>query len=134
MQDQPGASSGGSERPPTYDELVAENERLRERLAEVERRIAELERLLEEVRRAAKRQSAPFSRNKPKEEHQVPGRGVAVPGLRAPGPGPPPRADLRRPGRGRLPGRPPGHGLGRLAALRAGAELRASVLTERLFQ
>jgi len=60
--------------PPTYDELVAENERLRERLGMVEPRIAELERLLEEVRRAAKRQSAPFSKNKPKEEWETPGR------------------------------------------------------------
>ena len=62
------------ERPPTYDELAAENERLRERLGQVEPRIAELERLLEEVRRAAKRQSAPFSKNKPKEEWETPGR------------------------------------------------------------
>jgi len=53
---------------------VAENERLRERLGQVEPRIAELERLLEEVRRAAKRQSAPFSKNKPKEEWETPGR------------------------------------------------------------
>lgn len=74
MQDQPGASSGGSERRPTYDELAAENERLRERLSQVEPRIAELERLLEEVRRAAKRQSAPFSKNKPKEEWETSGR------------------------------------------------------------
>jgi len=47
---------------------------LRERLGQVEPRIAELERLLEEVRRAAKRQSAPFSKNKPKEEWETPGR------------------------------------------------------------
>ena len=53
---------------------MAENERLRERLGQVEPRIAELERLLEEVRRAAKRQSAPFSKNKPKEEWETPGR------------------------------------------------------------
>jgi len=74
MQDQSGAASGGSERRPTYDELVAENDRLRLRLAEVEPRIAELERLLEEVRRGAKRQSAPFSKNKPKEEWETAGR------------------------------------------------------------
>lgn len=74
MQDQSGAASGGSERRPTYDELVAENERLRERLGQVEPRIAELERLLEEVRRSGKRQSAPFSKNKPKEEWETAGR------------------------------------------------------------
>jgi len=60
--------------PPTYDELVAENERLRERLGQVEPRIAELERLLEEVRRASKRQSAPFSKGKPKDEWDTSGR------------------------------------------------------------
>jgi len=62
MQDRQGGASGGSEGRPTYDELAAENERLRERLGQVEPRIAELERLLDEVRRAAKRQSAPFSK------------------------------------------------------------------------
>ncbi len=74
MQDRRGASSGGSEHQPTYDELVAENERLRARLDQVEPRIAELERLLEEVRRGAKRQSAPFSKGKPKDEGRTPGR------------------------------------------------------------
>ncbi len=74
MQDRQGGASGGSERRPTYDELAAENERLRERLGQVEPRIAELERLLDEVRRAAKRQSAPFSKGKPTEEGQTPGR------------------------------------------------------------
>lgn len=37
-------------------------------------RIAELERLLEEVRRSGKRQSAPFSKGKPKPEWETPGR------------------------------------------------------------
>ena len=53
---------------------MAENERLRERLGQVEPRIAELERLLEEVRRASKRQSAPFSKGRSKDEPQTPGR------------------------------------------------------------
>lgn len=53
---------------------MAENERLRDRLGQVEPRIAELERLLEEVRRAAKRQSAPFSKGRSKDEPQTPGR------------------------------------------------------------
>ena len=53
---------------------MAENERLRERLGQVEPRIAELERLLEEVRRASKRQSAPFSKGRSSDEPQTPGR------------------------------------------------------------
>ncbi len=81
MQDRQGATSGGSERRPTYDELVAENTRLaaengrlHERLSQIEPRIAELERLLEEVRRSSKRQSAPFSKGKPKDEWDTSGR------------------------------------------------------------
>ncbi len=53
---------------------MAENQRLRDRLGQVEPRIAELERLLEELRRAAKRQSAPFSKGRAKDEPQAPGR------------------------------------------------------------
>ena len=53
---------------------MAENERLRERLGQVEPRIAELERLLEEVRRSSKRQSAPFSKGRSSDEPQTPGR------------------------------------------------------------
>ena len=81
MQDRQGATSGGSERRPTYDELVAENTRLaaengrlHERLSQIEPRIAELERLLEEVRRASKRQSAPFSKGRSTDEPQTSGR------------------------------------------------------------
>jgi transposase len=66
MQDRQGAS-GGSERRQTYDEVVAENERLRSR-------IAELERLVEEIRRGSKRQAAPFSKGQPKDEPARPGR------------------------------------------------------------
>ncbi|MGI8808013.1 MAG: IS66 family transposase [Acidimicrobiales bacterium] len=54
--------------------LADENARLHERLGQVEPRIAELERLLEEVRRASKRQSAPFSKGKAKEEWDTSGR------------------------------------------------------------
>lgn len=51
----------------TYDELV--------RIIEAQqRRILELERLLEEVRRRGKRQSAPFSKGRPKSEPKRPGR------------------------------------------------------------
>ncbi|HEX3394839.1 MAG TPA: hypothetical protein VHS52_09950 [Acidimicrobiales bacterium] len=73
MQDRRGASSGGSE-PTDIRELADENDQLRARLDQVEPRIAELERLLEEVHRGAKHQSAPFSKGKPKDERQTPGR------------------------------------------------------------
>ncbi|MDQ6947734.1 MAG: transposase, partial [Actinomycetota bacterium] len=66
MQDRQGAS-GGSGRRENYDEVVAENERLRAR-------IAELERLVEEIRRGSKRQAAPFSKGDPKDEPARPGR------------------------------------------------------------
>lgn len=58
---------GGSERRPSYDELVAENERLRAR-------VSELERVVEEIRRASKRQVAPFSKGRPNDEPARPGR------------------------------------------------------------
>ncbi|MCA1709638.1 MAG: hypothetical protein LC808_42725, partial [Actinobacteria bacterium] len=67
MQDRKGASSGGSERRPSYDELAAENEQLRAR-------VAELERLVEEIHRASKRQAAPFSKGEPNGEAARPGR------------------------------------------------------------
>ena len=54
--------------------LAGENARLHERLGQIEPRIAELERLLEEVRRASKRQSAPFSKGKAKDEWDTSGR------------------------------------------------------------
>jgi transposase len=48
--------------------------KLTETVATKDARIAELERLLEESRRSGKRQSAPFSKGKPKEEWETPGR------------------------------------------------------------
>lgn len=44
------------------------------RIAELEARVAQLERLLLEAVRASKRQAAPFSRNRPKENPKKPGR------------------------------------------------------------
>lgn len=61
-------------RNPTYDELVAENERLRKRVAELENRIVELEREVELLLRRSKRQAAPFSKSAPKENPKRPGR------------------------------------------------------------
>ena len=75
-------------RAPSYDELVAENTRLRQVVAEQQqqleaqqRRIASLEKtdeelraLVEELTRRGKRQAAPFSKGPPKEEPKRPGR------------------------------------------------------------
>jgi len=65
----------------TLEELVAENERLQAENAELKRQVADLEtklqRLqeqLEAARRAGKRQATPFSRGKPKDRPQKPGR------------------------------------------------------------
>jgi transposase len=65
----------------TYQDLLRENSELRRRAEEQERRIAELkqrigelEKLIEEVRRRGKRQAAPFSKGKPKDQPQPPGR------------------------------------------------------------
>lgn len=66
---------------PTYDELVGENQRLRERLGELEARVVELEgqvakltQLLEQTQRTNKRQAAPFSKGSPKSSPKRPGR------------------------------------------------------------
>jgi len=48
--------------------------RLMARIAELEKRVAELERLLAEALRGAKRQAAPFSKGRPKEDPKPPGR------------------------------------------------------------
>ncbi|HSH23024.1 MAG TPA: IS66 family transposase, partial [Acidimicrobiales bacterium] len=55
------------ERCPSCEELAAENQALKERLAEVERAV-------EQLRRAGKRQSAPFSKGDPEAEPKRPGR------------------------------------------------------------
>ena len=60
MQDRHDASTGLLERQPIYDELVAENERLRKRLGQDEARMAKMERLLAEARQGATRPSSQF--------------------------------------------------------------------------
>jgi len=60
------------------------------RIAKLQARIAERERLLLEATRAAKRQAAPFSRNRPKLEPKKPGRPVGHEAAQRPAP--PPRA------------------------------------------
>ena len=52
---------------PTYQQLLLENQQLRERIAVLEKRLEELE-------RSAKRQAAPFSKGPPKPDPKKPGR------------------------------------------------------------
>lgn len=59
---------------PSYQDIVAENERLRQENAALRNRVAELQALLEAAERKAKRQAAPFSKDKPKQRPRKPGR------------------------------------------------------------
>src|ERR1700728_2792616 len=52
---------------PSYEQLLFENQQLRELVAQLKKRIEELE-------RSAKRQAAPFSKNKPNDKPKKPGR------------------------------------------------------------
>lgn len=66
---------------PSYDDLLAENQRLSARVEQLERAVAVLQRTcddlrqqLEAVTRAGKRQAAPFAKGPPRELPQTPGR------------------------------------------------------------
>ena len=59
---------------PTYDELLAENQRLRQQLELLQRTCAELRQQLQAALRAGKRQAAPFSKGPPKPHPKSPGR------------------------------------------------------------
>jgi transposase len=59
---------------PSYDDLLAENERLRQQLAQLQRTCDELRRQLEANARTGKRQAAPFSKGLPKGQPKKPGR------------------------------------------------------------
>ena len=59
---------------PTYDELVRENQRLRERLGALEAQVVRLTQLLEQATGKGKRQAAPFSKGLPKPDPKRPGR------------------------------------------------------------
>ena len=59
---------------PTYEQLAAENQSLRQRVAELEGQVRQLTAQLQEVLRASKRQAAPFSKGPPKDPPAPPGR------------------------------------------------------------
>jgi transposase len=60
--------------PPSYDELLAENEQLRQQLQQLQRACAELRQQLQDALRAGKRQAAPFAKGPPKPDPKRPGR------------------------------------------------------------
>jgi transposase len=59
---------------PTYEELEAENQWLRARVADLEEMVRRLEKALEGALRRSKRQAAPFSKGPPKAAPKTPGR------------------------------------------------------------
>jgi transposase len=59
---------------PSYDDLLAENQRLRAQVADLQARLDDLTRLLDDARRAGKRQAAPFAKGPPKPDPKTPGR------------------------------------------------------------
>jgi transposase len=63
-----------SQQPATIEELIRENQSLREELRKAHTEIERLRKELEEALRALKRQAAPFSRRKPKKNPKRPGR------------------------------------------------------------
>jgi transposase len=59
---------------PTYDDLLAENQRLRQQLEALQRTCDDLRQQLEDTRRAGQRQAAPFAKGPPKPQPKPPGR------------------------------------------------------------
>lgn len=59
---------------PTYQQLVAENQRLHRRVAELEALVDRLTVQVRDTLRAKKRQAAPFSKGPPKDRPKTPGR------------------------------------------------------------
>jgi transposase len=59
---------------PSYDELLAENEQLRQQLQQLQRACDELRQQLQGALRAGKRQAAPFAKGPPKPDPKRPGR------------------------------------------------------------
>jgi transposase len=59
---------------PSYQELLLENQQLRQQVADLQAKLADVTRLLDEARRAGKRQAAPFRKGPPKPNPKTPGR------------------------------------------------------------
>jgi hypothetical protein len=85
MMAEPSEQTGSCPRCAKLERRVAE---LEAQLAVFQARVAELERLLLEATRAAKRQAAPFSRNRPQTNPKKPGRPVGHPAAHRPAPTP----------------------------------------------
>lgn len=58
----------------SHQQLLAENQRLRAQVAQLQDAVRDLQKRLEEVERAAKRQAAPFAKGEPKKNPKKPGR------------------------------------------------------------
>ena len=59
---------------PSYQQLLHENQQLRDHVARLEQTIRNLQQRLEEAERSAKRQAAPFAKGTPKKKPKKPGR------------------------------------------------------------
>src|SRR5271169_3064543 len=59
---------------PSYEQLLLENQQLREQVARLQQTIRDLQQRLEQAERAAKRQAAPFAKGEPKKHPKKPGR------------------------------------------------------------
>jgi transposase len=59
---------------PSYQQLLIENQQLREHVARLELTVRDLQKRLEEAERSAKRQAAPFAKGEPKKRPKKPGR------------------------------------------------------------
>src|SRR5262245_45311412 len=59
---------------PSYDDLLADNERLRAQVAALQARLDDLTGRLDDALRPGKRQAAPFSKGSPKPHPKTPGR------------------------------------------------------------
>jgi transposase len=59
---------------PSYQQLLHENQQLREQVAQFQETIRDLQKRLAEAERTAKRQAAPFSKGEPKKHPKKPGR------------------------------------------------------------
>lgn len=59
---------------PSYEQLLRENQLLRDENARLRQTISELQKRIEDLERSAKRQAAPFSKGEPKKNPKKPGR------------------------------------------------------------